>query len=61
MELSNWKTPAEIDTLAEALYASHDYQQAVEIEAKALELSPDDREYRDHMDRYRKAASATKL
>ena len=61
VELSNWKTPAEIDTLAEALYASHDYQQAVEIEAKALELSPDDREYRDHMDRYRKAASATKL
>ncbi len=61
VELSEWKEATFIDTLAEALYASRDYQHAVEIEAKALELSPRDPEFRDHMERYRKAASATKL
>lgn len=61
VELTSWKEPTLIDTLAEALYANQHYQQAVEIEAKALELSPDDKEFRDHMERYRKAASGMKL
>jgi membrane associated rhomboid family serine protease len=61
VELTKWKEPTLIDTLAEALYANQHYPQAVEIEAKALELSPDDQEFRDHMERYRKAAAGSRM
>ncbi len=45
-----------IDTLAEAHFANGDYQQAVEVQKKALALAPDNRELQEHMLRYRKAA-----
>jgi membrane associated rhomboid family serine protease len=61
VELTKWKEPTLIDTLAEALYANQHFPQAVEIEAKALELSPDDPEFRDHMERYRKAAEGSRM
>jgi membrane associated rhomboid family serine protease/tetratricopeptide (TPR) repeat protein len=61
VELSGGKEATFIDTLAEALYVNRDYSQAVETEARALELDPNDEEFREHMERYRKAAQGTKL
>jgi rhomboid protease GluP len=55
VELSNWKEPIYIDTLAEAFYVSGNPQEAVRVEARALELDSKT-EYQDHMARYRKAA-----
>ena len=56
VELSHWKQVASVDTLAEAFYASRDFRDAVRVEAKALQLEPDNRQLKDHMVRYRKAA-----
>ena len=58
VELSRWKQPEYIDTLAEALYVNKQYAEAVRVQAKALELVPGNPEYKDHMARYRKAAGA---
>jgi tetratricopeptide (TPR) repeat protein len=56
VELTAWREPEFIDTLAEALYASRNYAEAVKAQEKALKLAPDNREFLDHMARYRKAA-----
>jgi rhomboid protease GluP len=56
VELTQWKEAGFIDTLAEAHYASGDYQEAVRIQVLALKLNPDDPELQEHMARYRKAA-----
>jgi rhomboid protease GluP len=56
VELSKWKEATFIDTLAEALYANGNFQEAVRVQTKALVLDPQNREYQDHMARYRKAA-----
>ncbi len=56
VELSQWKEGEFIDTLAEAYYVNGDFQQAVEIQKKALALLPDNPELQEHMARYRKAA-----
>jgi len=56
VDLSQWKEEESIDTLAEAHFANGDYQQAVEIQKKALEIAPDNAELQEHMARYRKAA-----
>lgn len=56
VELSRWKEPNFIDTLAEAFYANRNFSEAVKAETKALELDPQNREFEDHMARYRKAA-----
>src|SRR5437660_704163 len=58
VELSRWKEPEYIDTLAEALYLNKQYAEAVRVQARALELVPNNPEYQDHMARYRKAAGA---
>jgi membrane associated rhomboid family serine protease/tetratricopeptide (TPR) repeat protein len=58
VELTNWKQPEFIDTLAEAYYAIGNYQAAVNAEVRALQLAPNHPEYQQHMARYRKAASA---
>jgi membrane associated rhomboid family serine protease/Tfp pilus assembly protein PilF len=58
VQLSNWKQTAFIDTLAEAFYVNQDYTQAVETQAKALALAPNNQTYKQHMARYQKAASA---
>ena len=55
VKLTDWKEGEFIDTLAEAHYANGDYQQAVEIQEKALALEPDNKELQEHMARYRKA------
>ena len=57
VNLTEWKEGEFIDTLAEAHYVNGDYQQAVEIQKKALALEPDNKELQEHMERYRKAAS----
>jgi membrane associated rhomboid family serine protease/Tfp pilus assembly protein PilF len=57
VELTQWKEGEFVDTLAEAHFVNGDYQQAVEIQKKALELEPDNTELQEHMARYRKAAA----
>lgn len=56
VELSRWQAPDFIDTLAEAFYANKQYAEAVKVQSKALELAPDNREFQEHMARYRSAA-----
>jgi len=56
VELTRWKYAGFIDTLAEAYYANGSFQEAVRIQAKALELEPNNPEFQEHMARYRKAA-----
>ena len=56
VKLTEWKEGEFIDTLAEAHFVNGDYQQAVEIQKKALALEPDNTELQEHMARYRKAA-----
>jgi len=56
VDLTEWKEGESIDTLAEAHFVNGDYQQAVEIQKKALALEPDNTELQEHMARYRKAA-----
>lgn len=56
VELSKWGEATFIDTLAEALYANRNFQEAVEVQTKTLKLDPHNPEYQDHMARYRKAA-----
>jgi serine/threonine-protein kinase len=56
VELTKWKEPEFIDTLAEANYASGSYQEAVRVQLIALHLDPQNSELQEHMDRYRKAA-----
>jgi cytochrome c-type biogenesis protein CcmH/NrfG len=58
VELSHWKEPTFIDTLAEALYVNGKYQQAVETQKKALALDPGDKTMQEHMAKYRKAVGA---
>jgi membrane associated rhomboid family serine protease/tetratricopeptide (TPR) repeat protein len=57
VELTAWKDGNSVDTLAEAHFVNGDYQQAVEIEKKALLLEPDNKDLQEHMERYRKATS----
>lgn len=56
VKLTAWREPEFIDTLAEALYANRNYAEAVKVQEEALKLAPDNREFQDHMARYRKAA-----
>ncbi|MBI4167190.1 MAG: rhomboid family intramembrane serine protease [Acidobacteria bacterium] len=54
--LDGWKEATFIDTLAEALYVNGRYSEAVTTQTRALQLDPQNKEYRDHMARYLKAA-----
>ena len=56
VKLTGWREPEFIDTLAEALYANRNYGEAVKVQGEALKLAPGNREFQDHMARYRKAA-----
>ena len=60
VQLTNWREPTFVDTLAEAFYASGDFPEAVRVETLALAQDPKNADYRDHMERYRKAAGAMK-
>jgi tetratricopeptide (TPR) repeat protein len=56
VDLTQWKVAGFIDTLAEAYYAAGQPAQAVKIQTKTLQLAPANAEFRQHMERYRKAA-----
>ena len=56
VDLTQWKEAGFIDTLAEAQFAKGNYRDAVVIQNRALALEPDNREFQEHMSRYRKAA-----
>ncbi|HEV3278857.1 MAG TPA: rhomboid family intramembrane serine protease [Terriglobia bacterium] len=56
VELSRWRAPEYIDTLAEALYANRQYAEAVKVQTRALALDPNNHEFQQHMARYRSAA-----
>jgi rhomboid protease GluP len=55
--LTQWKDPNSIDTLAEAHFVNGEFQQAVEIQRKAIALEPGNKELQEHMERYRRAAA----
>lgn len=56
--LSRGQVPDFIDTLAESLYVNHQYADAVKAETRALAVAPYNREFQEHMVRYRRAAEA---
>lgn len=56
VELTHWQQAGVIDTLAKSLYANQNFAEAVEVQAKALALEPDNQELAEHMARYRKGA-----
>lgn len=58
VELTRWKEATFIDTLAEAFFANRNFTDAVKVQTRTLELDPRNREYQEHMARYRKAAGA---
>jgi membrane associated rhomboid family serine protease/Tfp pilus assembly protein PilF len=58
VQLTDWKEGESIDTLAEAYFVSGDFEQAVEVQKKALAIDPGNTELQEHMERYRKAASS---
>ncbi len=57
--LSNWRVPNYIDTLAESLYVNRQYAQAVKVETRALALDPNNREFQEHLARYRSATAGS--
>jgi membrane associated rhomboid family serine protease/Tfp pilus assembly protein PilF len=57
VNLTAGREPDLIDTLAEALYVSGKFSEAVRVEGKALQLDPNKKDFQEHMMRYRKAAS----
>jgi tetratricopeptide (TPR) repeat protein len=59
VELTDWKEPSFIDTLAEALYVNNSFEEAVRTQLKALKLDPDNREFQEHMKKYRRAAAGS--
>jgi rhomboid protease GluP len=54
--LTGGRQPDFLDTLAEALYASGKYAEAVKVETQALQMMPSNEEFREHAERYRQAA-----
>lgn len=56
VQLTDWRQPDFVDTLAEALFANGRFAEAVQTEALALKLDPKNRELLDHMTRYQQAA-----
>jgi membrane associated rhomboid family serine protease/tetratricopeptide (TPR) repeat protein len=59
VQLTDWKEPSFIDTLAEAFYVNNSFDEAVRTQSKALKLDPDNRELQEHMEKYRKAAAGS--
>ena len=59
VQLTDWKEPSFIDTLAEAFYVNNSFDEAVRTQSKALKLDPDNREFKEHMEKYRKAAAGS--
>ncbi len=56
VELTKWKEPNFIDTLAEAYFVSGKYADAVKTQTRTLAMAPNNPEFQQHMARYRQAA-----
>jgi membrane associated rhomboid family serine protease/tetratricopeptide (TPR) repeat protein len=56
--LSAGRQPDFLDTLAEALYANGNYAEAVKVETQALALVPGNKDFEEHMARYRQSAES---
>jgi rhomboid protease GluP len=54
--LTGGRQPDFLDTLAEALNANRKHAEAVKVETQALQLMPSNKEFQEHMERYRRAA-----
>ena len=57
VKLTNSKEPNFLDTLAESLYVNGKFKEAVDVQKKTLQISPNNPEFQRHMQRYQKAAS----
>ncbi len=55
--LSGGRQPDYLDTLAEALYVNGKYAEAVKVETQTLELAPGNKDFEEHLERYRQASS----
>ncbi|HLI30328.1 MAG TPA: tetratricopeptide repeat protein, partial [Terriglobia bacterium] len=55
-QLTAWKQPDFVDTLAAALYVNGKANLAVKVETKALQLDPKNQAFQDNLLRYRHAA-----
>ena len=51
------RDPGVLDTLAELYFAMGDYDHAIEFGKEALDKEPDDKYFKDQLEKYRKAAS----
>ena len=51
------RDPGVLDTLAELYFAMGDYDNAIEVGKEALDKEPDDKYFKDQLEKYRKAAS----
>lgn len=56
VQLTGWKQPDFIDTLAAALSANGKFKLAAEVEEKAVQLAPQNTTFQRNLARYRKAA-----
>lgn len=53
VRLTNWRTAAFTDTLAEAFFALGNYDEAVKVEQITTDLEPNNPAYKAHLERYR--------
>jgi len=51
------RDPGVLDTLAELYFAMGDYDNAIDVGKEALDKEPDDKYFKDQLEKYRKAAS----
>jgi hypothetical protein len=52
VDLTGGEQAGYLDTLARAYYENHQFEEAVEVEKKAVALAPDDADYKDALARY---------
>ena len=58
VKLSHETNPSILDTLAEAYYAQGDYEDAIQVEEKALTLKPDEPSFKERLAKYQQAKTA---
>ncbi len=56
VELTQWRQPGFVDTLAAALYANRRWNLAAQVEARAVQLDPQNQTFQDNLAHYRHAA-----
>ena len=55
VELDGERTPAYLDTLAEAYYVNNQFDKAMEMEKKAISLKPDNKFYKEQLRKFEQA------